>query len=44
MDGWYEEDCDACIVVATFPQFFKPEQVKYAQAYVLGHYGEEVAS
>jgi len=24
--GWYEEDCDAAIVIFTFPEFFAPEQ------------------
>jgi len=25
-EGWYEEDCDAAIVIFTFPEFFSPER------------------
>lgn len=28
--GWYEEDCEAALVVVGFPQHFKPEQVENA--------------
>ena len=24
--GWYEEDCDAAIVIFTFPEFFTPDE------------------
>jgi hypothetical protein len=30
--GWYEEDCDAAIVVVCFPERFTPEQVCEAKA------------
>ncbi len=29
---WYEEDCDACAVVACFPEAYTPEKVKHARA------------
>jgi hypothetical protein len=31
MQGWYEEDCDALIVVVTFPQHFPETSVKRAK-------------
>jgi len=33
-DNWYEEDCDAALVVASFPQFFKPETVENCKSYL----------
>jgi hypothetical protein len=32
--NWYEEDCDAALVVASFPQFFKPETVQHCKEYL----------
>lgn len=29
--GWYEEDCDAVMVVLTFPTVFAPKQVSAAR-------------
>jgi hypothetical protein len=28
--GWYEEDCDAAMVILTFPQWFEPADLEYA--------------
>jgi len=25
-DGWYEEDCDWCLVILAFPEYFKPSE------------------
>ena len=33
-DGWYEEDCDAALVVVAFPQFFDVENVVRAKSAV----------
>lgn len=33
--GWFEEDCDAQLVVACFPAAFTSEQVKFARRMVL---------
>lgn len=32
MAGWYEEDCDVCLVILTFPQSFKPAEREQAKA------------
>jgi len=29
-NGWYEEDCEWCMVALSFPQFFSDENVKAA--------------
>ena len=29
--GWFEEDCDWCMVALSFPGFFSPDQLKAAQ-------------
>jgi hypothetical protein len=34
---WYEEDCDICVVVVAFPQYFKPEKVELAKKTILGN-------
>lgn len=39
-DGWYEEDCDAAIVIMAFPEFFRPEQVQYAAQLVKAYFAE----
>lgn len=31
LSGWYEEDCDAALVVVTFPEFFSADAVRRAQ-------------
>jgi len=33
-DNWYEEDCDAALVIASFPEFFTYEQVLAAKGRV----------
>ena len=38
MKGWYEEDCDACIVMATFPEYFTTEQARYSTEFVAANY------
>lgn len=30
-DGWYEEDCEWCVVILSFPEFFPPDEVEEAQ-------------
>lgn len=35
--AWYEEDCDAALVVIAFPEFFKPDQVSQAASMVAGN-------
>lgn len=35
MAGWYEEDCDAHLVPALFPQHFPPAEVTRAEAALL---------
>lgn len=37
-DGWYEEDCDAALVVVAFPEHFSPEQVQRASQAVKAYY------
>ena len=32
--GWYEEDCDTCMVIVSFPDRFLPAVVAIAQAYI----------
>jgi hypothetical protein len=36
---WYEEDCDVAVVVAAFPEEFKPEQVKACKEMIKGDVG-----
>lgn len=31
LDGWYEEDCDACLIVVAFPQEFPAEALPRAK-------------
>lgn len=31
LKGWYEEDCDAYIVITTFSEYFTPEEVSNAR-------------
>ena len=31
---WYEEDCDACLVVVVWPEYFEPEAVQRARRQV----------
>jgi hypothetical protein len=31
MKGWYEEDCDAYIVIVTFSEYFTPQEVERAR-------------
>ena len=31
LKGWYEEDCDAYIVIVTFSEYFTPEEVEKAR-------------
>ena len=31
MKGWYEEDCDAYIVICVFSEYFTPEEVESAR-------------
>jgi hypothetical protein len=31
MKGWYEEDCDAYIVIVTFSEYFTPQEVESAR-------------
>lgn len=39
--GWYEEDVDACIVIVTFPEVFKPETVASARIDMKNSYPDE---
>lgn len=32
--GWFEEDCDAALVVASFPDHFSQERVECARAWI----------
>ena len=32
LQGWYEEDCDWCMVALTFPQYFSEDELKAAQS------------
>lgn len=46
--GWYEEDCDECLVVYCFPEFYSHEAVEICRKYVQSrtgdgkYYGREV--
>lgn len=40
-DGWYEEDCDAAIVVMAFPEHFSPEKVQIAAKMIKSYYAED---
>lgn len=35
--GWYEEDCDAAVVIHYFPQHFTKEQVKIARELIASY-------
>lgn len=37
-DGWYEEDCDAALVVMAFPEHFSAQQIQNAAQMVMAHY------
>lgn len=39
MDGWYEEDCDVYIVIATFPSYFTADEAQASFEYVNQKYG-----
>ena len=36
VQGWFEEDCDAALVVTTFPYLFTPAEVNNAAAILRG--------
>lgn len=37
-NGWFEEDCDAALVIASFPDRFEPEVVAQAKESIKYHH------
>lgn len=45
MDGWYEEDCDWCLVALIFPQFFSHAEnaIEHAADMFKNYFADKVA-